>query len=942
MAWLKTGALPLSVWLVLCAGFFQATGWAAERQVSIGLPAVQAGESLSTYLRRNRLLTGVVNPQAQYLPGLMLNRADLKLDQSVKRTQLLTALYAAYDTGANGYSELVQALPVTGRLVLNSVDADFLSLRPELNPQLRPGDEVQVRPQPAQVLVLGEGGYCEAPYQPAAEAPAYVKACALRTVDVMWLVQPTGAVHALNVGLWNASIQEVPMPGAWLVAPARNGKLNAELAGQLAGFLATQGPARLPARHTAAALPGPVQAAALQSLAAEAPLRDLPVSSSSWGWVGLMQTPTARMRPAGTASITLSRVEPYSRYSIMLQPFDWLEGGFRYTKITNRLFGPEEFSGDQKYLDKNIDVKFRLWKESAYLPEVALGLNDVGGTALFASEYLVASKRFGNLDASLGIAWGYMGSSGDFRNPLSALSPRFDTRPIAMVGQGGELAADTYFRGRTALFGGVQWHTPWDRLTLKLEWEGNNYQAEPLDNPQVQRSRLNYGLVYRASDYADLHLGIERGNTLSVGLSLFENFSSLNTAKLNDPKPLQVTTGPRPEAADWSKTLQLMQQQTNWQVTRVEQRGTELRLNVRNADSAYYNQTLERASEVLHENLPGDVKWFAVNYENNGTAVGQHVVDRDQFAARRTEYTGPASAPYPEQTAVEGYNMPYQPVHQQDYSRFKNQFVLGYQQVLGGADGLLYQFLLANDARLDLTDNTWIEGRLAYRLADNYEKFKQAGESRLPQVRTNFREYAITSDFTIPDFAIKHMGKLANGHYYGLYAGLLEQMFAGVGGEYLYRPFNSRYAIGVDVNKVRQRAFEQDFKLQKYEVNTGHITAYIDTGFENIQAAISMGQYLAGDRGVTIDVSREFQNGVRMGAFATRTNVSAEDFGEGSFDKGIYMTVPFSSFFTKSIAGNATFLWRPLTRDGGAKLNRGFSLFSQTEIRNPNTLSYRP
>ena len=186
-----------------------------------------------------------------------------------------------------------------------------------------------------------------------------------------------------------------------------------------------------------------------------------------------------------------------------------------------------------------------------------------------------------------------------------------------------------------------------------------------------------------------------------------------------------------------------------------------------------------------------------------------------------------------------------------------------------------------------------------------------------------------------------HMGKLADGHYYGLYGGLLEQMFAGAGGEYLYRPHHSRFALGVDVNAVRQRAFEQNFDLLPYRVNTGHVTAYMDTGFQDILATVSAGQYLAGDKGITVDLSREFNNGMRMGAFATRTNVSAADFGEGSFDKGIYLTVPFSAFFTKSISGDAVFLWSPLTRDGGAKLSRPLSLYAETEVRNPKALKYR-
>ncbi|WP_370262349.1 YjbH domain-containing protein, partial [Limnobacter sp.] len=748
-----------------------------------------------------------------------------------------------------------------------------------------------------------------------------------------------GVVHHLGLAAWNQQAQVVPMPGAWFLAPACSSGLQADVAAKLAEFLATQGAASLPVHVSTSAnlikqLP---VSAALQTKQ-----RDLPVSSSTWGWVGLLQTPTARMRPAGSASITASRVEPYSRYSIMLQPFEWLEGGFRYNKITNRDAGPFDFTGDQKFIDKNIDLKLRLMPEGRWMPALAIGLQDIWGTSLFAGEYLVASKRFDRFDYSLGMGWGYLGSAGDVANPLGIVSDTFKERPKVDFGLGGELSASTYFRGRASLFGGLQWHTPIERLTFKVEYEGNDYQKEPLDNPQVQNSRLNYGFVYKASDSFHFHFGVERGDKLSVAISLFENLRTINTPKLSDPKPLAVTTGPRPQQVDWKQTLQRVQQQTDWQVTQVEQRGSEVKLDVRNGDAAYYSQTLERAAEVLHQDLPEGISWFTINYENNGVDVGQHVIDRNKFVARRTEYGLESTQQDQEKVAIEGYNFNYEPVYEEPLERFTNQTALGYRQVLGGADGFLYQFILANDTRINLTKNTWFEGRLAYRLIDNFEKFKQVGVSRLPQVRTNLREYAVTSDFTIPNFALKHMGKLADGHYYGVYGGLLEQMFAGVGAEYLYRPMNSRFAVGVDVNKVRQRAFEQDFDLQSYGVNTGHITAYVDTGIEDILAKVSVGQYLAGDKGVTLDFSREFNNGVRMGAFATRTNVSAEDFGEGSFDKGIYLTVPFSAFFTKSVPGDAVFLWRPLTRDGGAKLNSAFSLYKQTAARNHKTLKYWP
>lgn len=911
------------------------TAWVAAE------PAVVQGERLSNYLRRNHMIVGVEsNPQG--LDGLLLKRQSLLADQALSKTRLTTELFIHRGASNQAYLELLDRLPVTGRLVLKSTDADYLQQHPNLDPILQAEDAVQLAQPSTHVQVLFGSGQCVVEHQPGATAIDYVKACGMeqaffdstKRVDQIWLIQPTGEVKQARIAQWNACSMVSPRPGARILAPLSTSGLSDELLAQLAGLLATQGAYRPTGEEVA-------QTRFISRVSE--PLRDLPVSSNDLGLVGLLQTPTARMRVAGHATVTASRVAPYSRYSIILQPFDWLEGGFRYTKITNRLYGPEDFSGDQKYLDKNIDLKVRVNQESAYLPEVAIGLQDIGGTGLFSGEYLVGNKRFGNIDVSLGLGFGYLGRSADISNPFSSLSERFNARSGAQnTGrQTGSVSVSDFFRGPAALFGGGQWHTPWERWTVKLEYEGNNYQQEPLDNPQVQKTRFNYGLVYKVSDSVNFHVGVERGDTLQVGVSLFENFSTFNTPKPSDPKPLVVDTSPRPAQVDWPKTLQQFRSQTDLNVTRVQQRGSEVKLTVRNGREAYANQTLERAAEVLHQDLPENVKWFSLEYENNGAAVGQHVVDREQFVQRRTQYNKTKKDDYQELSAVEGFSMPYKTLHETPNKFFENKTGLGYQQVLGGADGLLYQFFLANDTRLNFSESTWLNGRLAYRLIDNYEKFKQQATSNLPQVRTKLREYAITSDFTMPHLALKHMGKLGDDHFYGVYGGYLEPMFAGVGAEYLYRPHNSWYAIGVDVNRVRQRAFEQDFSLLPYTVNTGHVTAYMDTGIQDIQLAVSAGQYLAGDKGVTIDLSREFRNGTRIGAFVTRTNVSAADFGEGSFDKGIYLTVPLSAFFTKTIPGDAVFLWRPITRDGGAKLARGFSLYSETEMRNPRVLKRR-
>jgi membrane-associated phospholipid phosphatase len=162
-------------------------------------------------------------------------------------------------------------------------------------------------------------------------------------------------------------------------------------------------------------------------------------------------------------------------------------------------------------------------------------------------------------------------------------------------------------------------------------------------------------------------------------------------------------------------------------------------------------------------------------------------------------------------------------------------------------------------------------------------------------------------------------------------------MYGGVGAEWLYRPWQSKLAIGVDVNHVRQRDFAVNFAFRDYAVNTGHATVYWDTGWNDVLVKLSAGQYLAGDTGATLDIKRVFRNGTAIGAWATKTNVSAEQFGEGSFDKGIYLTIPFDVMLTKSGPGTANVVWNPLTRDGGARLGRSVALFDLTNQRDART-----
>ena len=186
---------------------------------------------------------------------------------------------------------------------------------------------------------------------------------------------------------------------------------------------------------------------------------------ANYGGTGLLETPTARMAKVGEFAFTYSNADPYSNFAFSFQPFSWLQGGFRYTSISGRDFGA---GSDRNYLDKGVDVKLRLLSESRWAPQIALGFRDFGGTGLFGSEYLVANKRWYDFDFSFGMAWGYLGARGDVKNPFSYIDDSFDDRDRDRSAGGGDFNFKSLFTGRSAFFGGVEYHTPFEPLALQF------------------------------------------------------------------------------------------------------------------------------------------------------------------------------------------------------------------------------------------------------------------------------------------------------------------------------------------------------------------------------------------------------------------------------------------------------------------------------------------
>jgi hypothetical protein len=228
---------------------------------------------------------------------------------------------------------------------------------------------------------------------------------------------------------------------------------------------------------------------------------------------------------------------------------------------------------------------------------------------------------------------------------------------------------------------------------------------------------------------------------------------------------------------------------------------------------------------------------------------------------------------------------------------------------------------------LEFAPGLFLEGVYGINIYNNFNDITRPSSSQLPHVRSDFRYYLQKGASGIDYLQLVDIKQWSPSWTTRISLGYLEEMYGGVAGQVLYHPFGARWALGASLAEAWQRNYNKLFGFRDYHVATGHLSFYYETPFNHIDLALHAGRYLAKDWGGTIELSRRFDNGAEIGAFATLTNVPYSKFGEGSFDKGIFIRIPFDFFSLFSTRQKLSVTLRPLTRDGGAMLDDGPQLW---------------
>ena len=659
------------------------------------------------------------------------------------------------------------------------------------------------------------------------------------------------------------------------------------------------------------------------------------------GQSGYVNMPSAWVEPDGTFSTGYGYDRPYSSFWVTSTLLPFLQVTGRYVGIT----GIPGFSSEPshygsaygRYKDKVVDAKLRLLKESTWMPEVSVGATDLLGTELFKGQYLVVTKVFGsrkNIEASIGYG---------------------NKRP-------------------DGLFAGVRWvPLAAPNWAVVAEYDANDYKKDfrAAETAAGQRSKgPAVGVEYRWG-WLGAQVARHRDH-FSANAYVSIPFSEREfIPKLYEPAPFDPKTAPprvsaeawQQEASHGTELVQALVSQ-DFKNVRVTFDDNTLKLSLTNSRISNLGRAVGRAARNALAFAPQGTRAIQVTY----TKLEQPVVTYEFIDLQRlTDYlTGLTDRNSFLQTVIVRYAHPGDQLGEDRDSLLAAVRDEGEDlRVQVGRDGNTVQLasedresnrfkvvpktsFFFNDPSGALRYELWAAANYDRRLApglylnsdlkltalENVSGVTQPSNSLLPHVRTDIAEYKRGGRFKLNRLLINKYVMPAERIYARMSGGLYEEMYRGIGGQVLYLPKDSRWAVDLTADALQQRGVKGWFDKRDYNTVSGFAALHYRLPYD-ITATARAGRFLAKDNGVRLEFKRRFPSGVEIGAWYAKT--SGKDITNPGTpanpynDKGVFLSVPLNIMLPLDSQASASVALSPWTRDVGQMVASPGDLYDMVE-----------
>ena len=652
--------------------------------------------------------------------------------------------------------------------------------------------------------------------------------------------------------------------------------------------------------------------------------QDIPQTiSGNFGLPGIIDLPTAKRLPDGELIVTQQLHKSLARTGISFQALPRVGFSFRYTG--HGMDGGEAYGRINH--DRSFDAHLSIWDETKYLPAISIGLRDFIGTGWYSSEYLVGTKSAGNFEVTFGLGFGRLAGKNAYSNPLKNLSQRFESRETNNFGKGGTLGTINWFQGDISNFFGFHYHLG-NKVIISSEYMPD-FMSKESQYLNI-KSPWNFGASYRVNNYLNIATQYLHGSQVSVTAQINANPKRPPFKGGKDLAPVPMRVRPAIVSSilkNNEKTIRKVLAADKFEIHMLEFKGNAVEVDVTNTKFSSTSQAVGRVASTLQRFTTDTINVADISFYKHQLKVATYRVDLEKITKEQFN---------PNESFSD--NQSIFPVDVKPISKLTvpNKFSWGVgpyvtHRLFNPDLPLSAELGLEIQSEYKITPFLNLSGTIRKSALTNLTDNKRRSNSMLPHVHSDWPLYDFAGqDGHIHELTLSYTKNLNRNLYGRLHTGLLEPFFAGIGGELLYKNPQSSFAFGIDVHHVRQRDYNMLLNLLDYEETVGHLSVYYDAG-GMFEVEINAGRYLAGDWGATTTISRKFGTGWEVGGYATLTDVPFETFGEGSFDKAIYVSIPIDWIVSTPGRAKRRLTLRPITRDGGANLASARSLYRQIE-----------
>ncbi|MCB1562028.1 MAG: YjbH domain-containing protein [Alphaproteobacteria bacterium] len=656
-------------------------------------------------------------------------------------------------------------------------------------------------------------------------------------------------------------------------------------------------------------------------------------SPSIAGPLGLNTVPSARMDEDGMLRASVSTLDPYVHSTLGVQLAPPLYIALRQSAETS------DINDNARRLYPGVDLKLRLIEEGRARPAIALGLQSAVGHKRMAGEYLALSKRYKAFDFTGGIGWGRYGSAAHLDNPLKSLHSHFgQDRPLDGENPSGPAL---WFTGeKIGLFGGVEYFTPFEGLSFKLDIGADRYEAEKAAFAYNVPAPWAVGLNYSPARWMDISVGAQGTDKIMGRLSLqglaghwrdkaagygdgFER-AKLNPARTGTAQPSRAAL-----SAD-KEFIILSDVQTD---------GLDMHASMKLRPVLSTPYQLGRAAIHMANHAGPSAESLKITPTLMGLYGPSVLLMRRDFERALTRKQGSAEEIW--------HNAEFDASSRKLFHKqnrffefwneiFDSQWTLDQQISLSEEDhGVLSRTALLAEAKgpslFGLLDTGY---GLRWNAAHNLKGINAVRGRAEHPVRSDIDLFAarglavenLYSAFTHSFTPELHMS---------LIGGYLEEMYGGLGGEVLYRPFRKRFALGAEswITLKRNPLVPLNMGFTGEGALSGHVNAWYDLPSVDLTLKGSVGRYLAEDVGASLALQKRFRNGALLEGLVTFTDKSDIDpFGGVTQSwNGLRLTLPLGGYAYAPENAQIRLRAEPFGRDSGQRLDNPLSLYELTE-----------